>query len=147
MEDAPKMEGAQEPVCPQCRIPMEFMRKKDFSSNAASLLFCDEGPVLDLFVCRTCRRVAFFLSAADPSADPLPWTMRRCPCCGFDYSISKDRCPQCGCLYQESENDKAPASVASDSPLQDSEVPEPAEMDKSPKKRDWFRKKETDPWD
>ena len=143
-------EGARAVRCLRCGEEMKFRQRKDFTTNAGSLLFCDEGPILDLFVCPGCGKAEFFspttpMSAPAPGADKLnaAWDefgLVICPQCKKHHPAEDSSCPLCG-LPKE-------ALLLSEQPSQPQEEPERAEPE-APKKRLHFirRRDHRDPWE
>lgn len=83
------MEPKELPTCPHCNTPMAFLQRKDFTTNPSTLIFREDGPILDLYKCETCRRVEFFMPQEPETEPAFPsvWTTHRCPVCRFECSV------------------------------------------------------------
>ena len=92
----PLAEGILELDCPRCGTRLRFWRRKDLTTNAASLLFMDEGPLLDLYVCPECRHVECFAAGDDLPGEGIPGSVVKCPRCKKEHARSDDVCPLCG---------------------------------------------------
>lgn len=141
------MDPKELPTCPHCSTPMVFLQRKDFTTNPSALIFREDGPILDLYKCETCRRVEFFMPQETETEQDFPnvWTTHRCPVCRFECSVYLDTCPNCRAPIP-TDSDSDGAASAAQTP-QASQPPEPAASEKPPRKRGWFRKKEADPWE
>lgn len=141
------MEPKELPTCPHCNTPMAFLQRKDFTTNPSTLIFREDGPILDLYKCETCRRVEFFMPQEPETEPAFPsvWTTHRCPVCRFECSVYLDTCPNCRAPIPANPDGDGAASAAQTP--QPSQPPEPAASEKPPRKRGWFRKKDADPWE
>lgn len=136
--------------CLRCGGEMKFRQRKDFTTNAGSLLFCDEGPILDLFVCPSCGKAEFFvpvtpIPAPAPEADKLnaEWDefgLVICPQCKKHHDAYDSSCPLCG-LPRE-------ALLLPQQPKQPPEEPERAEPETQKKRLHFVRRRDhKDPWE
>lgn len=131
--------------CLRCGTAMRFRRRKDFTSNAGSLLFCDDGPLLDLYACPACGKVELFdpqFPAAPPSdsgAAPLAYETAEdgsiiCPQCGKHHSPQDAACPLCGMPREYLEGGPEP--------------PPPPEPPQAEKPLHYVKRRgDRDPWD
>lgn len=145
--------------CPRCQQPMRYWRKKDMSTNAGSLLFYDEGPELELYVCPQCRHVELFAADSEPLPSitpldknapppPLVYTdggLIKCPQCGKEHSRTDPACPLCGLSLETLEGlypspDVEPAEAGEPEPA-------PPEEPKKPLFRFGKDRRHKDPWE
>lgn len=132
--------------CLRCGAEMRFRRRKDFTTNAASLLFCDDGPLLDLYACPACGKMELFEAkgaAPPPLRDgetaPLAYETAEdgivCPQCGKHHDPQDDACPLCGLPREYLEGMTEPPSPP----------PEPPQAEKP--LHYVKRRGDRDPWD